>query len=307
MSAFYAELSSEGLLHIEGPDTLKFLQGQTTCDTRTLSASQSLPGAYCNPQGRMVCDFLLTQLAGEHVVLRMRRSIMASAAATLGKYILFSKAKLDAAREDWSVFACWGEDAESLLSSIVGEIPVGAYAAAMTEGCAVVRMAEALPYFEVYLGLAQQAEFLQRIAEAMQAADEALWQAWQIGQGIARVEAETVGEFIPQLFNYDLTGHVSFTKGCYTGQEIVARLHYRGKPKQRTHLLELDGDMALAAGTKLFTPGQDNSTGTLLNSAAVAGHTLCLAAVNAQGVSGGLQLEGGNPLVMKELPYALPS
>lgn len=308
MSAFYSELRSEGLLHIKGPDTLKFLQGQTTCDTRKLVATQALPGAYCNPQGRVICDFLLAELAGEHVVLRMRRDIVETAASALGKYIMFSKAELDSGRDDWAVIACWGDGAGSVLKAMAGTLPGGKYSAVATEGCVVVRMADEEPRFEIYLNRQEHPEYLQTIQQAMQASDESAWRAWQIAQGNVRVEAAITGEFLPQLMNYDLTDHVSFNKGCYTGQEIVARLHYRGKPKQRTHLLELAGEHALPAGSKLFTPGHNNSTGTVLNSAVEDGKTLCLAAVNAQGISGGLQLEeDGAKLTPLELPYALPA
>jgi len=307
VSALYARLASEGLLHIEGPDTLTFLQGQTTCDTRKLSPGLSLPGAYCNPQGRMVCDFLLCQLGEDHVALRMRSSVMPIAAGAFGKYILFSKARLDAQRDDWSAYACWGESAPAVIESLVGAAPAEAYAAAAVAGCVVIRMPGELPAFEVYLQQGQHPGHLQALSAAAEEMTESTWQALQIQQGIARVEAATSGEFIPQLFNYDLTGHVSFNKGCYTGQEIVARLHYRGKPKQRTHLLQLEGAQELAAGSKLFTPGQDSSTGTVLNSAVDGGTTWCLAAINAQGLAGGLQLEGGPGLQLLELPYALPT
>ena len=79
----FTTLPGEGLLHISGPETLGFLQGQTTCDTRRLDASTAIPGAYCTPQGRVVCDFLLLQLGQEHVGLRMRSDILDASAATL--------------------------------------------------------------------------------------------------------------------------------------------------------------------------------------------------------------------------------
>ena len=104
MSAYYAHLTSEALLHINGPDTLKFLQGQTTCDTREVNLAQTVAGAYCNPQGRMVCDFQLAQLAEEHYALRLKADTLEAAANTFGKYIVFSKADLDTGNSNWQVF-----------------------------------------------------------------------------------------------------------------------------------------------------------------------------------------------------------
>ena len=92
MTCYYANLDHEALLHVQGPDALSFLQGQVTCDTRSLRADLALPGACCTVQGRVVFDFLLGQLEADHLVLRMRRDILASSAALLAKYIVFSKA-----------------------------------------------------------------------------------------------------------------------------------------------------------------------------------------------------------------------
>ena len=81
MTCYYANLDHEALLHVQGPDALSFLQGQVTCDTRSLRADLALPGACCTVQGRVVFDFLLGQLEADHLVLRMRRDILASSAA----------------------------------------------------------------------------------------------------------------------------------------------------------------------------------------------------------------------------------
>jgi folate-binding Fe-S cluster repair protein YgfZ len=104
----FSLLAREGLLHISGPDSLTFLQGQTTCDTRDVSPSRAVPGVYCTPKGRTVADFLLVAMAEEHFVLRMRQDIVPNAATVLGKYIVFSKAELDPANDTWQVAACWG-------------------------------------------------------------------------------------------------------------------------------------------------------------------------------------------------------
>ncbi len=308
VSACFSKLESEALLHIAGPDTLKFLQGQTTCDTRKLTPTQALPGAYCTPQGRVVCDFLLVQLGDNHVVLRLRRDILDTAAATLGKYIMFSKADLDAARQDWMTIGCWGAGSAAALAAITGlELPGTINTAASGEGCIVVCCDPAQERYEVFIDSVNQPSLLEAVAQAMQPTAEAAWQAWQINAGIARVEAATSGEFVAQSLNYDLTGHISFNKGCYTGQEIVARLHYRGKPKQRTYLAELDSEMELPAGTALYSAGKEQSTGSVVNSATWQGKTCCLLATTAGAAEAGLELQGaGAKLHLLPLPYDLP-
>ena len=301
-----APLPGEALLLVEGPDAATFLQGQTTCDLRKLHAGQGLVGAYCTPQGRVVCDFLLTQLAPERLALRMRRSILASAAASFGKYIIFSKAELDATGEAWSLFGCWGERAGEVLSALFPEIPRGQYASSVGEHHALVQLDADGHCFECYLH-DDAGSLAQALVDAAAAATEDAWRARQIGTAIARIESDTVEEFIPQMLNYDVTGHISFDKGCYTGQEVIARLHYRGKSKRRLYRVSLDGDSAPPAGTPLFAAGEQ-SVGAIVESAGPTdGRVQALAVATATGVQEGLHLAaaGGPPVTVESLPYAL--
>ena len=305
----YTPLEQEALLHIAGPDSLTFLQGQTTCDTRNLDSSHALPGVYCTPKGRVVCDFLLSQLGEEHYALRLRRDIRAGSAATFGKYIIFSKAELDAGRDDWQVLACWGEDAGRALSDIFGATPAERFGASCGDGFVVVQLDEDGRQFECYLDSANKPELLAQMGEIMQQSTEEQWQALQIGSGIGRIEAATVEAFIPQMLNYDLTGHISFTKGCYTGQEVVARLHYLGKPKRRMYLAELSGSEPPTAGTPLFSSDTGQSVGNVVNSAVADGQLIGLVVATADGVENGLHLGAveGPALTIGELPYSLQS
>jgi len=307
VSAFLTALAGEGLLHIEGPDGLKFLQGQATCDTRALSPERALPGVCCTPQGRAVCDFLLLQLGPQHVALRLRRSLLPGAAAHLGKYIIFSKAQLAADRTDWETLGCRGPGAADILKGLAGGLPGARYAARSTDGLSVVQVDDAGERFEVCIDATRHPQHLAALRAGSEVAGEEDWRAGEIRAGVARLEAATAGEFVPQQLNYDLTGHISFNKGCYTGQEIVARLHYRGKSKQRTYLGALEAALDLAPGAPLYSAGDGQAAGTLVNSARVDGRTLCLVATTAQGIAGGLRPAAQGPLLAPlELPYALP-
>lgn len=309
MNCHYATLQQEALLHITGPDTLKFLQGQTTCDTRKVDSQHALPGAFCTPQGRVVCDFLLCELAPEHFALRLRRDIRASSAAAFGKYIIFSKAKIDAAREDWIVVGVWGEDAFSVLAGIFGEMPAGRFGARGTDDFVLVQTDEAGEQFECFLQQRSSDAYLARMQTLMSAGSEPAWQARQIASGIARIEAATVGEFVPQVLNYDLTGHISFKKGCYTGQEVIARLHYRGKSKRRAYAAEFPGQAECAAGAELVDPASGQNSGNVINCSHAHGKTLALVTATVEGVENGLRLGAvdGPALSMLDLPYAIES
>ena len=307
LNCHYAVLEQEALLHITGPETLKFLQGQTTCDTRKVDPDHAVPGAFCTPQGRVVCHFLLCELGPEHFALRMRRDIRDNSAGAFGKYIIFSKAKLDAMREDWLTVGIWGAEAATALAEVFGAPALERFGVHSTGDSVVVQMDEHGQQFEAYLRQPTSADYLARMETTMNRACEAQWQAEQITNGIARIEAPTIGEFVPQLLNYDLTGHISFKKGCYTGQEVVARLHYLGKSKRRAYAAELPAQSECSPGTVLYDAVSGQSVGNVINSCLASDRTLLLLAATADGVSNGLLLGAtdGPLLTMRELPYAV--
>jgi folate-binding protein YgfZ len=292
-------------LHITGPDTLKFLQGQTTCDTRKVTPSHAMPGAFCTPQGRVVCDFLLCELGKDHFALRLRRDVRARSSAAFGKYIIFSKAKLDDTREDWATYAVWGQDAANALAKVFGEVPSARFSSACGDGFVLVQTDERGHQFECYLLNTSNSARLAHLDEMMTPGSETQWQTLQIDNGIARIEAATVEEFVPQILNYDRTGHISFNKGCYTGQEVVARLHYLGKPKRRTYVAELSFETMCAAGTAVYDTVTGQTIGTVVNCCTLQGKTRALVAATTGGVANGLRLADGALLTLGELPYSL--
>ena len=308
MSNFYTPLEQEALLHISGPDTQTFLQGQVTCDVRQVAADNSLPGAYCTPQGRVVCDFLLCQLQEQHLALRLRRDLRTTAADVFGKYIIFSKAELDSENDDWQLFGCWGAGVASALQGIFGSMPGGASAGASGDGFRGVQTDSRGERFECYVHKSRLPSIIEGLESTLQRAVEPDWQALDINAGIARLQAATSGEFVPQMLNFDLTGHISFNKGCYTGQEVVARLHYRGTPKRRLYRARLPGDVPAQPGDAVYGSSSDQSVGNLVNvvqSANDSASALLVATVATVDEGLHLQSPGGPALELGELPYSL--
>lgn len=311
MGCHYALLKEEALLRISGPDTLAFLQGQLTCDTRALSPSRALPGAFCTPQGRVTGDFLLCQPGPEQVLLRLRRSVAGHFAAALGKYMVFSRAQLDGDDSQWRLIALWGGSAGEVARDLCGSSPGARYGTVAGEGWQLVQIDEAGQQFECYVHSTAEG-WLARLEARAEQAPAGWWRALQVAGGVPRIEAQTSGEFLPQALNYDLTGHVSFNKGCYTGQEIIARLHYRGRPKRRCHLATLPGATAAipAPGTALFRPGDAQAAGHVLNAERDdAGEIALLVTAAGAELQAGLHLGGpeGPPLRPVALPYPLPA
>ncbi len=314
MNCYFTALENEALLHLEGPDTATFLQGQLSCDIRELDTDRALPGLYCNPQGRVICDLLALQLAPGHIALRLRRELRASSAERLAKYIVFSKARLQAEREDWQLFACWGPAATAALTEVFGAAPQARYHTVRGEGYVLWQADADGDAFELLLEAGRQEAIRHSLAAITMAASAVDWEIRQIRAGEARIAAATSGEFTPQMLNYDLTGHISFRKGCYTGQEVVARLHYRGKPKRRLLLAGIEVDQLRGAtgplvAAPLYSPAAEQSVGNIVNAACTSdGEWLILATATAAGVSQGLHLDGphGPPLRIGTLPYPPP-
>ena len=235
----------------------------------------------------------------------MRRAIREDAAAAFGKYIIFSKAEIEAAREDWPPVVCWGDSASQILADTFGGAPGGYLDARTGEGFAVVQVDRAGRQFECYVDRAVYPDLPVHLAQHLAAADENQWRALQVASGVARIESPTVGEFIPQMLNYDSTGHISFNKGCYTGQEVVARLHYRGQSKRRLYLARMAGAAAADSGTPLYCADSAQSVGSVVNSAPDGSDaSLVLVTATAAGADSGLHLAtpDGPALALLPLP-----
>jgi folate-binding protein YgfZ len=303
VTTYFANLAARGVLQVTGPEAIKFLQGQTTCDLEQLQGDAAMAGAYCTPQGRMVCDFRILASAEETYLLQMHGSICDPSMSVFGKYIVFSKAEIANVSPDWQQFAVWGESA-------AGEL--GAEDAAVNQlwtenDCLWLRTEAKQPRFEVCVPAAQANAFAGDLAGRFQARDESDWQLQEIDAGIGHVEAGTFESFLPQMLNYQLTDRVSFTKGCYTGQEVVARMHYRGKLKRAMYLASVAGTDAPTAGTALFRPGREQSVGNVVNAASAADSTRLLAVVTSAAIEGGIHLASpdGPTLEFLALPYSL--
>lgn len=211
-----ARLDQFGFLAITGKDAQKFLQGYVTCDMQQVSGGMSAVGAICNLQGRMVTSFRIAATDNGYL-LRMTRDLVAVTMTFLEKYIVFSKAEMTDGSDAWHCFACIGEGAG---------FPEGRHEiAALSDGYAVRVASE--PRFEVWTKLA---DWMPPDADAM---DAGVWQDFEIDSGIAWVTPQTSAQFIPQMFDYHRLGGLSFDKGCYLGQEIVARMQYRGALSRR--------------------------------------------------------------------------
>ncbi|GAB3385064.1 YgfZ/GcvT domain-containing protein [Azotobacter armeniacus] len=302
-TACFCALVHEGVLAVRGPDADKFLQGQLTCNLNYLKDGSSSLGARCTPKGRMISSFrLIPDLDG--FLLAMASELIEPQQTELKKFAAFSKSQLFNESGVWTRFGLLGGDAA--LIGLGLDLP--------QETGQVVRNGELLVIrlegerAELWAP-AEQAEALRaRLAGYLPEAPLECWLLAQIRAGIGQVFGATRELFIPQMINLQAVGGVSFKKGCYSGQEIVARMQYLGKLKRRLYRLALDSSEAPAPATELFSPVHRTSVGEVVLAAPAESGVELLAVLQEDAVEDGrvsLGAPEGPTLHLLDLPYKL--
>jgi folate-binding protein YgfZ len=304
-SAFFCTLSHEGVLAVRGVDAGKFLQGQLTCNINYLSEDKSSLGARCMQKGRMQSSFRIV-LQGTDCLLAMARELIKPQLLDLRKYAVFSKSRLTDESEAWVRFGL--QDGDAALLSLGLELPHDTDSVARADALTAVRVSPGRA--ELWVAADQASAVKSRLEAHLPEAALNEWLLGQIRAGVGQVFAETREEFIPQMINLQAVGGVSFKKGCYTGQEIVARMQYLGKLKRRLYRLSTESGEIPAPGTPLFSPVNASSAGNVVIAAQADQGVELLAVLQADAAEGG-QVRLGSPegaaLQLCDLPYTLDS
>ena len=250
------DLNHMTAMRLVGPDAATFLQGYLTCDMKTLDATHALLGAYCNIKGRVVADATVVS-THDNPTWVLHASLREPVIASLRKYLAFSRSKFSE------------PDASPILLGIVNPPDDGVFAtqpltvAPFRGGFAVVIPGEQRRIL-LLLAVAEATALWLEYESRSETADASVWDLLDVRAGVAHVCAPTSEAFLPQMLDYDQLGAVSFTKGCYLGQEIVARTQHRGRPKRHLHHLTWNGSPSPLVGDALS--GSDGSrVGTLVN------------------------------------------
>ena len=225
-------LTHWGVIRAQGDDAVSFLQGQLTQDVAKLDASRAALAGYCSPQGSLLASFVICKPAAGEVLLLCHHSVLAATLKRLQMFVMRAKCKLTDATAELPLFGAVGDAAVALT----GDLPVW--------GRSENRMR--WPDSE---GLAR-AVLIDANAPLSPSLSLENWQWLEVRSAIATIEAATVDQFVPQMLNYEQLGGVNFQKGCYPGQEIVARSQFRGTIKRRAYLFEIDGPVSV--GQEVF-------------------------------------------------------
>jgi tRNA-modifying protein YgfZ len=305
-NAVMSPLTGFGIIAFSGEETEPFLQGQLSSDVRALGDNTAQYSSYSTPKGRMLASFLLFR-QGNDYYLQIAAELQEAIQKRLAMFVMRSKTKARDASSELCLLGVAGPLAAEKLSAILGALPEGDFATLHKEHCTVI----ALPGQRYQLAIASDAALAlwqQLAAAGIVAAAESLWRLSDIRAGAPWITAATQEAFVAQMANMDLIGGVSFTKGCYPGQEIVARTQYLGKLKRRMYRASIATEHA-EAGQEVFSSEMNGQASGKVMLAALAdqGRWEILVVAQIASLELGLHLGAvdGPQLEILDLPYAV--
>ena len=292
-------LTHWGLIRARGADAVKFLQGQLTNDVAQLNERQVRLAGFCSAKGRLQASFLVWRVGPDELLLACAASVLPATLKRLTMFVLRAQCKLSDASAELALYGVAGQSALALGGDARD------WTHALHGATTVLRLpdVQGVPRRMV----------LVPVSETPDASPELPLDSWrllEVQSGVPMIEAATVDRFVPQMLNFEVLGGIDFSKGCYPGQEVVARSHYRGTIKRRMFLFECDA--SASPGEEVFhdaEPGQP--AGMVVNAAPRAdgsGSTSLVEIKLAALDNGALHLGsvGGAALRLGTLPYAVP-
>jgi folate-binding protein YgfZ len=252
------DLSHLGLLEIADVDAVNFLQGQVTNDVKLLVGNNAHYTAYCNPKGRMLALFLAFAHF-DHLHLQFNRELLEPIMKRLKMYVMRSKVEIKDVSEDIIKFGINGPEAPSMLTPIFTKLPSQDYELVTLENGTILKLPSLgnNTRFEIFANASNAPTIWNALKANCRLVGKPCWDWLEIQAGIPDVSLKTQEQFVPQMLNLDILNGISFKKGCYTGQEIVARTHYLGSVKRRTYLAEMVSTQTPQAGDKVLDSTQN--------------------------------------------------
>lgn len=294
-----------GVVAVTGADAVVFLQAQLTNDVARLRTDQMQLSGYCTPKGRLLATFHQWRTE-DTVFLRMPREVIASFIRRLSMFVLRSKAKVSDVSEQWATYALLGTEAARTLQDAGIAVPEAPYASSISRDLRVDRLLPTPAGLQRFL-LTLPADARLSLLTDVARAPASRWWLSEIEAAVPTVFAATQEKFVPQMVNFEVLGGVDFKKGCYPGQEIVARSQYLGKLKRRMHVAHVDS-ADVQAGADVFVDGSPQPAGTVVMAApSTTGSELLFEAPLDRIEAGPLHVQSANGprLTLRPLPYTL--
>lgn len=303
------DLSHYGLIRVSGEDAVSFLQGQLTANMRDIGRDSSRLAAWCNPKGRMVSTMRVIQM-GQDFLVRLPLGRLEPVLRRLRMYVLRSRVQLEDVSSQYARMGVSGDAIPGLLEHQELELPTVVDAVVQADELAVVRVPGFYPRLEL-VGSVRALTAQWQCFGTIPAAGADAWGLLETMAGLPEVYEQTVEAFVPQMLNLDLLGGVSFTKGCYPGQEVVARTQHLGKLKRRMYLARLGPGPRPAPNGVVCAVVDGADRGRVVAAYPDgSGGWLVLAVIQTAAVLDGALSVEGHPdqvLTFEPLPYPMPS
>jgi folate-binding protein YgfZ len=284
-------------MRAQGADAASFLHGQLTQDVQQLDQRSARLAGYCTAKGRLLASLLVWRGGSDEILLACSADVLPATQKRLSMYVLRAKCKLSNAGDSLALYGLVGAAATAWLGA---QAPVAVWQCSAMAGMQAIRLPDAAGLSRYLVVAAADVAAPTLPAEA--------WAWLEVTSGVPRIVAATVEQFVPQMVNFELIGGVNFQKGCYPGQEIVARSQYRGTAKRRAFVFELD--VPAQPGQEVFHSADvEQPAGMVVNAAAWGGSQRALVEIKLAALdAGSLHLGAGGPALRRldEQPYPVP-
>jgi folate-binding protein YgfZ len=310
-STVLCDLSSYSTLVVAGDDAVSFMQGQFTNDVEKIDADNSQMNGFCNKKGRMIANFRLFTYQ-QNYFLSIKNDLVDLSIEHLQNYILRAHVAIQDVSEQLIHLGLSGSDSPALLAEFIKTINEEVDSVSHNDDYIAIRVAGPQTRYEIFCSLEHAKTLWEKLSKKVDVIDASSWDYLNIQAGLPYIDSHTSGEFVPQMVNMELINGVSFTKGCFTGQEIVARMHYLGKLKKRCYKIHIATEEQPKAGDKLFAEnaraGQNTGTLIMTEKNPDSGYD-ALAVIQIADTESKLFLNGadGPTVTVKELPYSFDS
>jgi len=304
------DLSHLGIIEAKGDDRNDFLQGQLTNDIRQLTPEVGQLSSYCSPKGRMLALMRLF-MRDDNIFMLLPDEILQPTLKRLSMFVMRSQVTITDVTDSWVCFGLSGPDAESALKEQVGPLAKGDSSVTSQNGTTVLSISPHQSRYIVVTSVERGQEIWNRLSTQFTVSSKPQWDLLDIEVGLPTVVTTTVEAFIPQMANLQALNGVNFKKGCYTGQEVVARMQYLGKLKRRMYRAHVTTDDVPQAGDAIESQQSSSrqGAGKIVTSAPSpdGGHELLVIAEIESAENGELRLTNSENsiLTIVELPYSI--
>ncbi|MBL4711905.1 MAG: folate-binding protein YgfZ [Gammaproteobacteria bacterium] len=303
------DLSHFSTVVFAGQDAAEFIQGQFTNDVNFIDENSSQISGFCNKKGRMIANFRLFQHQ-QNYFISIRSDLVERSINHLQKYILRAQTAIQDVSEQLIHLGVSGANAADLLSPFIDNLNTKVNGVSHNEDYIVIRAPSEIPRYEIFCSLEHAKTLWESIAKKASMVNSSCWNYLDIQNGLPFIDSDTSEAFVPQMANMELIDGISFEKGCYTGQEIVARTHFLGKQKRRTYRIKFATDTKPKVGEQLATDTstENQYTGTLVTLQSTAENEYeALAVIQIKAADEGkIKLKDtGDEVTLLDLPYSL--